>query len=98
MENLSHVVDLAVAQDTDVLLLDMTGRSETPGHSTVLGQLGRPVVVPDLSSPMVFEHDPIHLNAAGNHALAELLSPTVIALLDLEPVGESTAGSPPRTP
>ena len=84
LANLNYVVGLADDNSTKVLLLDMTGRSDTPSHSTVLTQLDRPVVVPDLSSPLVFKQDPIHLNAAGNRMLAERLSPTVAALLELE--------------
>jgi lysophospholipase L1-like esterase len=83
--NLKAIIAAAETQGVQVLLLDMTGRSETPSHGEVLAGLDRPLVVPRLADSMYFENDPIHLTAAGNRALAQLLAPSVSALLSREP-------------
>lgn len=82
--NLRQLIAMAEAAGAEVLLLDMTERSDHPDHGRVLGRLERPVVVPKLPSSMVFDADPIHLNVQGNEALARLLAPGVSALLAQE--------------
>ncbi len=82
--NLRTIVDMAKSEGVEVLLLDMTGRSDNPTHGEVLSRVGPPVVVPQLSNEMVFSQDPIHLNVQGNEALARLLVPGVSVLLAQE--------------
>jgi len=82
--NLRELTTLAQESGAQVLLLDMTERSDSPSHGEVLAQIGPPVVVPKLPNSMVFSEDPIHLNVRGNEALALMLAPGVSALLASE--------------
>ena len=79
--NLRQLVTLAEESGAEVLLLDMTERSDSPSHGDVLRRIGPPVVQPKLPTSMVFSADPIHLNARGNEALARMLAPGDSALL-----------------
>ncbi len=97
-QNLTAMIEMAESKGIKVLLLDMTGRSDTPGHGAVLSKMGRPVVVPQLSTAMVFDQDPIHLNIAGNRALAQLLVPPVTALIQTEASDEPAVEVPSQTP
>jgi len=97
-KNLEHVVSLAEAKGIKVLLLDMTGRSDTPTHASVLHKVGPPVVIPQLSNSMVFETDRIHLNRVGNRALAQLLVPAVSAMMTAEQNVEPEEARPSQTP
>jgi lysophospholipase L1-like esterase len=80
-QNLRLIIDAAETEDVQVIILDMTGRSDTPTHAQALTTLDRPLVVPRLAESMYFENDPIHLTVRGNRALAQLLAPSVSALL-----------------
>ena len=82
--NLQTLVSLAEAEGAEVLILDMTERSDNPSHGDVLTRIGPPVVVPKIPNKMVFSADPIHLNVRGNEALARMLAPSVSALLAQE--------------
>ena len=97
-KNLEYVVSLAQAKDIKVLLLDMTGRSDTPTHASALHKVGPPVVIPQLSNSMVFEADRIHLNTVGNRALAQLLVPAVSAMLMPEQSAAPEEAEPSQTP
>lgn len=97
-ENLEYVVSLATAKRIKILLLDMTGRSETPDHASVLHKVGPPVVIPQLSNSMVFEEDRIHLNAVGNRALAQLLVPAVNAMMQPEQKAVPAEAEPKQIP
>lgn len=83
-DNLEAVIAQAESVGAQVVLLDMTTRSDTPSHGLVLKRLGRVVLVPEVSATMVFERDPIHFNVDGNRAIAQLLAPVVTELLGRE--------------
>ena len=70
-----------VVRGAEVLLLDMTERSDTPSHGEALNRIGPPVMVPKIPNNMVFSSDPIHLNVRGHETLARMLAPSVSALL-----------------
>jgi lysophospholipase L1-like esterase len=66
---------IAMAGEAEVILLDFPHQEERVSQwSAVLWELPRPVISPKLDSAAFFEHDPIHLNAAGHRALSEQLA------------------------
>ena len=93
-DNLALVAFQAQRRDVRVLVLDMTGRAEWPNHGRLLSELGLPLVVPELTDAEHFSEDPIHMNEAGNHALAAQLEGPVRGLLG----GASTVVSQPPQP
>ena len=96
--NMAEMISHANARGIKVLVLDMTARSDSPGHGRVLQRLGVPVFVPELSDADHFEHDPIHLNVAGHQKFAAQATDAVKALLGSPEGAQSTEPARPQTP
>jgi len=94
-DNLRTLASMAVAQDTRVVLLDMT---TTRSHANVLDEVGLPVVRPRLGSGHRFESDPVHFTVAGNAVIAAQIEGTVRAALSEEEPPRSVPPAPPQTP
>ena len=91
-QNMAEMMAHADAQGIKVLLVDMTARSDSPGHGRVLQQLDAPVFVPALSDTDYFALDPIHLNVRGHQRFAGQIAGSIKALLS------SQEGVPPQEP
>ncbi len=72
-QNLEQLITRAEAAGAKVVLHAFPQLEPSPGHLAVLDQLERPLIAPRLPRGAFFERDPIHLNAAGNDALARIL-------------------------
>ena len=97
-QNLREVASLAASHDAQVLLLDMTERSDTPSHAQVLRSLQLPLLVPTLSDADHFSTDRIHLNVRGNQSLAEQLKPAIERLLNPRAAAPPLEPAPGQTP
>ena len=96
--NLKDIVSRADAAGVQVILLDMTGRSDTPSHGQMLQTMDLPLVVPDLTDEHHFPTDRIHLNVLGNQVLAMQLTEPIETLLGLGAVAPPPEPVPQQTP
>mgnify|MGYP003951388969 CR=1 FL=1 len=98
VQNMADMVAYARDRGIQVLVLDMTGRSETPSHGSALRRLDTPLVVPVVKDEDHFENDSIHLNIQGNRKLAgQLVEPVKALLSQSKPVPQPEQGLP-QTP
>jgi lysophospholipase L1-like esterase len=85
--NYQEVIQAAFLENIPVLVVAFPMQDPSPDHLAVLKQLPVPMIAPDLASQHFFASDPIHLNPAGNLALAQaLVSPLQSALGLIEAV------------
>ena len=71
--NLQEIIDAAHVANVPVRLLAFPMQNPANDYLAVLEELKVPVLSPLLTAKDFFPADPIHLNAAGNQALAEAL-------------------------
>jgi len=85
-DNLHAVVSQALARGVAVVLLDFPSQQPSVAHQAALravsGKLGVPLLAPTLPADLFFEHDPIHLRAAGHQRVADVLEAPVRAVLN----------------
>lgn len=83
--NLREILDAAQAANVPVQLLAFPMQNPPVEYHAIFEELDVPVLSPRLTAKDFFSSDPIHLNAAGNQALAEALhSPLKDALRTIE--------------
>jgi hypothetical protein len=71
--NLQEILDAAQAANVPVQLLTFPMQNPPMEYHAIFEGLGLPILSPQLDEKYFFSSDPIHLNAAGNQALAEAL-------------------------
>jgi lysophospholipase L1-like esterase len=79
--NLREVLNAAAEAKIPVRLLAFPMQQRPTEHLAILQSLGPPVLAPELGPEAFFSDDPIHLNEAGNFALAEALFDPINAAL-----------------
>jgi hypothetical protein len=71
--NYREVLRAAAEAEVPVVVLAFPMQAPSSAHLAVLRALGVPVVQPKIEAEHFFESDPIHLNSAGNLALAKVM-------------------------
>ena len=95
-QNLRVILDKAKANEVPVILLAFPSQDPSPGHLSVLRELGAFLVEPRLPVSAFFPEDPVHLNSTGHQQLADIVFSSVQAEWFADPVSEEDGSTRPE--